>query len=93
MGSSSSDRTLNDWIAVNVGEAIRQRRVELGFNQEQISRATGIHRPVISRLERGEHVPTLETVNLFARVLRTSPFRFLECLDRIPKHFFGSLAD
>lgn len=84
---------LDQWIAVNVGEAVRARRIELGFTQDQIARATGFQRTVVARIEQGHHSPELDTVKILARVLRCRTVDLLSCLNRIPSRLFGSLAD
>lgn len=44
-------------------------RKKLGYTQEDISKATGIARPNIARIERGKYTPTLEVLTKLAGAL------------------------
>lgn len=44
-------------------------RKDLGYTQEDISRATGIARPNIARIESGKYTPTLEVLTKLAGAL------------------------
>jgi len=69
-----------DGIAIRIEEQ-RQRvgtdivaqyvalRKNLGYTQEDISRATGIARPNIARIESGKYTPTLEVLTKLAGAL------------------------
>lgn len=47
---------------MRVSDRIRDLRKRAGLSQLEISKRTGIHRPVVSRIERGIHEPDLNTV-------------------------------
>jgi DNA-binding XRE family transcriptional regulator len=56
-----------------LGQRLRQLRKAAGLTQEELSRRTGIHRPNIARVERGRHMPSLETVAKIAFGIGVSP--------------------
>lgn len=64
--------------AVRLGEEIRKQRKRFGISQASLSLKTGIHRPNISRLEAGKHLPTLDTLRRVAEALDVSPMVFLQ---------------
>lgn len=47
--------------------ALSEMRYAAGLTQADVAERTGIHRPIVGRIERGVHVPTLETCEAFAR--------------------------
>ncbi len=55
-----------------VAERIKEIRVSSGKTQEELSRATGIKRPNIARIESGKHEPSLETLKKLADALDVS---------------------
>lgn len=52
------------------GEAVRQRRLDLGLSQEALADATGIDRSHMGRIERGERNVTLLNVIKIAAALK-----------------------
>jgi DNA-binding XRE family transcriptional regulator len=56
-----------------VGQVIRQRRESLRMTQEQLAERAGIPQSHVSRLERGKHAPTQETIEKVATALQTTP--------------------
>lgn len=54
------------------GDAIRQRRRELGLSQEELADRASLHRTYVSLLERGRRTPTLTAVESLAIALETS---------------------
>jgi transcriptional regulator with XRE-family HTH domain len=56
-----------------LGDAIRERREELGLSQEDLALECGLHRTYISQLERGQKSPTLRALSLIANALQTAP--------------------
>ena len=54
---------------VNIGEVIRSYRGQRGLSQGDIERRTGLLRCYLSRVENGHTVPSLETLEKFARAL------------------------
>jgi transcriptional regulator with XRE-family HTH domain len=51
------------------GERVRRRRDSLGITQEALAQKIGIHRPVLSDIETGQHSPTLRTIERVASAL------------------------
>jgi len=60
-------RTLREknWIAAH----IRERRYELDLTQQEVARRAGTSHSFISKLERGEHIPTIPVLNRILAVL------------------------
>lgn len=54
-------------LAMTVGERIRFERKKRGWPQKELSKATGIARPNIARLESGRQIPSLPTLQRVAR--------------------------
>lgn len=51
------------------GQAVRERREELGISQEALGFRAGIHRTYVSQLERGIKSPSLKIISLLAHAL------------------------
>jgi transcriptional regulator with XRE-family HTH domain len=56
-------------IAMRVGQRVRQLRTASGFTQAQLAERAGMATQAVSRIERGERSPTLETVDRLAAAL------------------------
>ena len=54
------------------GQAVRERRGELGISQEALGFRAGIHRTYVSQLERGIKSPSLKIIALLAHALNIS---------------------
>ena len=52
-----------------LGKAVRRRRHELGFTQEELSAASGLHATYLGGIERGERNPTLATISRISNAL------------------------
>lgn len=70
-----------DPIGALVGARIRNRREAAGMTQAQVADASGIQRPIVARIERGTHAPSLYTVMRIASALGARPSTLLEVLD------------
>ena len=57
------------------GKAIRRRRRELDFSQEELAERADLHRTYISDIERGERNPSLENIEKLAKALDISVAR------------------
>ena len=68
----SSQRRLEKDVAVRIGRRLRELRQEKGLTAYDVARRSGIHRPNISRMESGKHVPTVDTLDRLARALGVS---------------------
>jgi transcriptional regulator with XRE-family HTH domain len=62
-----------DPLLAGLGEAIRDRRDELGVSQERLGLESGVHRNYIGGIERAERRPTLATVATLATTLGVRP--------------------
>lgn len=51
------------------GAAVRSRRQELGYTQESLAEAAGLHRNYIGAIERGEQNIALNNILRISRVL------------------------
>ncbi|MDI6791091.1 MAG: helix-turn-helix transcriptional regulator [Thermodesulfobacteriota bacterium] len=49
-------------IQVRLAVMITKLREERGWSQRDLAKITGIKQPQIARIEKGEHLPTLETL-------------------------------
>lgn len=58
---------------------LRERRFELGLTQEEVAKAAGTSHSAVSRLEKGNHIPQLPTLQRIAAVLHEE---LLVCFQR-----------
>ena len=56
-------------VQVAFGARVRARREELGWSQERLAFAAGLHRTYIGTVESGERNPALRTLVRLARAL------------------------
>lgn len=49
--------------------AVAERREELGMSQEELAAASKVSRQTISDIERGAHIPRLDTAMMIAAAL------------------------
>src|SRR5918994_346089 len=54
-----------NWIAAH----IRERRYELGLTQQQVAEQAGTSHSFVSKLESGDHIPTIPVLQRILRVL------------------------
>lgn len=57
---------------------IKTTRLKQGFSQEALSLQSGLYRTYVGLIERGVHVPTLDTLEKLARTLRVDPRALLD---------------
>lgn len=62
---------------MDVGDRLKQFRELKGLNQVEIEERTGLLRGYISRVENGHTVPTIETLERFARALDMPLYQLL----------------
>ena len=60
-----------------LGTVIRDQRKKRGLTQDSLALEAGIHRAYLSRVERDEQIPTIETLFKLARALKTSAAKIL----------------
>ncbi|HEY43151.1 MAG TPA: helix-turn-helix transcriptional regulator [Anaerolineae bacterium] len=58
--------------AENVGNRVRDLRIEQGLTQEELGQVVGLTRQSIIAIERGRFTPSIHTVLMLARALKTS---------------------
>lgn len=68
----------NNRIAEGLSEVIRERRLELGLSQAELSGKADLHRTYISEVERGTQNLTIETLSKLADALETSVLVLME---------------
>ncbi len=74
--------TTSQLLAEGLSEVLKERRLELGFSQAELSSKTGLHRTYISELERGHQNLTIETLVKLAEELETSVLLLIEDASR-----------
>lgn len=55
---------------MNIGDNFKNKRIERDLSQEELSKLSGVSKPMISYIERGKRVPSVLTAQKIARVLR-----------------------
>ncbi|MFI6623777.1 helix-turn-helix domain-containing protein [Streptomyces sp. NPDC050528] len=58
--------------AFALGQAVHDRRIELGLSQTELARGAGMTQPQISNIEGGDSVPTLPLLTRLAKALDAS---------------------
>lgn len=56
----------------SLGSVVKQRRLELGFSQEELAERSGLHRTYITDIERGVRNITLKSATRLAKALEVS---------------------
>ena len=62
----------------NIGERLRKTRAALDISLDEASRRTGVSKPMLGQIERGQSVPTITTLWKIATGLKTPLSSFLE---------------
>ena len=68
-----------------VGSSVRARRQGLGWTQEQLGEASGLHPSYIGQIERGTKKVSLLTLTLLAAALNCSTGALLDDAPPVPK--------
>src|SRR5713101_111315 len=68
-----------------IGQRLRDIREAKNLSQDDIAKATGFVRPYISRVENGHTVPSVETLEKWARALRMPLYQILYEGEEPPK--------
>lgn len=63
---------MNKSIAKKLGNAIRSKRLDLGYTQEKLAYEAGVSVSYISEMERGIVNPTIDIVYQVSKVLKTT---------------------
>ncbi|MFE6103581.1 helix-turn-helix domain-containing protein [Streptomyces laurentii] len=56
-------------LAGDLGQAVYDRRIELGLSQNELAERAGMTQPQVSRMEGGDTVPTLPLLRRLAKAL------------------------
>lgn len=59
-------------LTESFGERVKKLRLDRGLSQIDLSKLTGLRQATISAIETGTHAPTLNTVELIAKALKSS---------------------
>lgn len=70
-----SELRKKNWIAAH----IRERRFELGLTQQQVAEQAGTSHSFVSKLEGGDHIPTIPVLQRILRVLDEELLIGIEC--------------
>ncbi|MEM8757992.1 MAG: response regulator [Planctomycetota bacterium] len=70
-------RSPQDRLRAALGQRIRVARTERGWTLKELSEASGVSVSQLSAIERGTHLPSLESLVLVAGALETSPSEWL----------------
>jgi len=68
-----------------IGDRLRELRVEKKLSQGDIENRTGLVRPYISRIEHNHSVPTIETLEKFAKALEVPMYQLFYDGEEPPK--------
>ena len=68
-----------------IGDRLRTLREEKKLSQGDIEKRTGLFRCYVSRVENGHTVPSIETIEKFARALEVPMFRLFYDGEEPPK--------
>ena len=78
-------------MSTGLGERIRNRRIELGWSQEELAHNMGFKsKSTICKIERGEDNLTTTAVRKYAEALHTTPSYLMGWEDRIVDYVDGS---
>ena len=70
---------------INIGETIRNYRLQKGMSQGDIEKRTGLLRCYISRVENGHTVPSVDTLEKMARALEVPIYRIFTDEEHVKK--------
>ena len=69
---------------MNIGDRLRTLREAKNFTQGEIEKRTGLLRTYVSRVENGHAVPSVETLEKFARALEVPIYQLFYDGDKSP---------
>ena len=67
-----------DSIYVRMGRSVKARRQALGWTQEELGEASGLHASYVGQIERGQKKVSLDTLMRLAAALRCTAASLLE---------------
>ena len=72
----------SDALQIGLGQAIRAKRVALGYSQDTFADILGMHRASYAAIERGKRNLTISTLVRVAKALGVRPGKLLDQADR-----------
>jgi len=76
-----------------LGRSVRQRRLLLGWTQEELGEASGLHPSYIGQIERGIKKVSLRTLSLLAQAFGTTAGDILDEPDPGPRRAWEARID
>ena len=76
---------------MNIGKRLRKLRQAKGLSQADIEKRVGLLRSYVSRVESGYTVPSLSTLEKFAKAVEVEPYQLLFEERNSPKKFGPTL--
>ena len=76
-------QALHTRLPIAVGIELRRLRHAAGLRQADVGERTGIHRPIVGRIERGLRIPTLDTCARFANACGGSIVDVARAIDAV----------
>jgi transcriptional regulator with XRE-family HTH domain len=70
---------------VAIGRNLREARLAAGLTQAQVADRSGLWRPNVGRLERGDGLPTLESVTRYCAAVGACRLAVLRPLDELQR--------
>src|SRR3984893_7195484 len=70
---------------MNIGDRLRTLREAKNFTQGEVEKRTGVLRTYVSRVENGNAVPSVETLEKFARALEVPTYQLFYDGEEPPK--------
>lgn len=68
-------------LKIAFGRVVRQRRIEIGLTQEQLSFEADLRRTYVSIIELGQQQPSLSTIFKLAKGLQLEPSQLVALLE------------
>jgi len=72
-------------VPMNIGRRLRQLRHAKPLSQNELKQRTGLTRALISRIENGHTIPSIETLELLAAGLEIPLYRFFYAGKKAPR--------
>ena len=88
--SQHKNRIKSNIIAKIFGQVLREARKERGYSQESLGFKSGYHRTYISLIERGNKIPTLQTLFNLASALDITASDLVERVQNVIKRNISS---
>jgi len=63
---------------MNIGKSIARQRIVKGYTQAHLAAKAGMQAAYISKMEAGQHEPSLRTLERLAKALETTALRLVE---------------